>query len=234
MQETANPLQAVTEVFYKPNQVFSTLAGRDNWSWIPFIIVCTLSILPLFLYYEMVDFEWFKNYLTNTTMADVSPAEQQNFRDNLHQGSMKWGASIGVFVIILIINAIYATYFTLVSRNDEKCVQSFTDWYGFMWWVSLPGIIPSLLSLLILSMADSPQIVPTTINVASLAYLFDVPPTSNFARIAESIRLDMIWMIYLTAVGVYQWTGFSIKKAWVVAVAPFLVLYGLWFILAMI
>ncbi|MBU3022383.1 YIP1 family protein [Aestuariibacter sp. A3R04] len=234
MQETSNPFQAITEVFYKPNQVFSTLSGKDNWSWIPFFVVCTFSILPLFLYYEMVDFEWFKNYLVSTTMADVSPAEQQNFKDSLHQSAMKWGASIGVFVVILLINALYATYFTLMSRHDEKCVQGFTDWYGFMWWVSLPSIIPSLISLLVLATADTAQIVPTNINIASLAYLLDVSATSNFFRIAESIRLDMIWMIYLTAVGVYQWTGFARKKAWIVSLAPFVVLYGLWFVIAML
>ena len=58
-----NPFQAASEIFYKPTQVFEAISVKDNWSWIPFIIVTAVAILPLYLYFNLVDFEWYRGII---------------------------------------------------------------------------------------------------------------------------------------------------------------------------
>lgn len=234
MSDVNNPFQAVSETFIRPNTVFNRLATVSNWSWIPFIIVMVLGILPLYLYFQTVDFEWYTNYLAQTQLGDVSPAEKQAYKDQLAPGIITWSTLIGIAIGFLVINALMAVYLTFMTRNDEKSIQGFTDWYGMTWWVALPSVIPSLIALLLLVMADGHEIEPITLSPLSLAFIFGLTPASDFFNLAQSVRLDMIWSIYLTAVAIGQWATFNNKKSWLVASGPFIVIYGIWLVIAIV
>ena len=234
MSEVSNPFQAVNETFIRPNKVFAKLANTDNWSWVPFFIVMALALLPLYLFFQTIDFAWYSNYLADVQLGDVSPAEKQAYKDQLTLGMIKWSTLIGSFLGFLIINALVAGYLTFMTRNDEKSIQGFTDWYGMTWWTALPSIIPSLIALVLLVMADSHQIDPISLSPLWLAYIFGLEPTSAFFSLGQSIRLDMFWSYYLTAVALGQWTSFSTKKSWIVALAPGAVIYGIWLIFAIV
>ncbi len=232
MSEVSNPFQAINEIFIRPNKVFSKLATTDNWSWVPFFIVMVLGLLPLYLYFQTIEFAWYSNYLADAQLGDVSPAEKQAYQNQLTLGMIKWSTLIGMFLGFIVINAIMAGYYTFMTRHDEKSLQGFTDWYGMTWWTALPSIIPSLIALLLLVMADGHQIDPVTLSPLSLAYIFGLEPSSDFFGLCQSLRLDMAWTYYLTAVAISQWTSFSTKKAWIIALAPGVVIYGIWLIIA--
>lgn len=228
MELVSNPFQACNDIFFKPNRVFETINQKHNWSWLPFFLVAVLSVLPTYFYFNFVDFDWYREFVISTTMGDVSPAEQDQVRQFMSKGQTLTFGLISQVLVLIIINAILAIYLNLVTKSDEENLNGFTDWYGFTWWVSMPSILSSLVAILIIAMASDHQLPPNEIAVTSLSYWLGLSMDSAWFNFAMSVRLDVLWTMYLTAVGVGRWTHFSQNKCYVIGTAPFLVLWAVW------
>lgn len=228
MEKISNPFQACKDIFFKPNRVFATIAETNNWSWLPFLIVVSMAILPSHMYFNFVDFDWYTQLIIDTRYANISPAEQNIIRNNMGQGQMSTFSTFGVFFGYLIVNAIMATYLNMVTKKDEECLQGFTGWYGFTWWISMPTILSSLISLVIMLLATNPQLSPVNITPTTFAFIFDVEMTSPWFSLMQSIRIDSFWVMYLTSVGVSRWTNLSTNKSYTVAIAPYVLIWTAW------
>lgn len=234
MQPISNPLQACSDIFFKPNRVFATLVHQHNWSWIPFFLVILMATLPIYLYFNFVDFAWYKDMLVQLQMGDKSPAEQAAFGDQLHKPQMQAFSLLGIGFGLIVINAIIALYLNIMSKMDEENVHGFTDWYGFIWWTSMPIVLTGLISLLIIVLADNHQLPLENLAPTNLSYLLGLSLKSDWYNLASNIRLETFWAMYLTAVGVSQWTKLSNKQCWMIAVAPSLIIWGIWAIIKLI
>jgi hypothetical protein len=229
MQQVSNPFQAMVDIFIKPNQVFATISDTHNWSWIPFLVISVVSAIPAYLYFNFVDFSWYTELLVQTMSADLSPAEQGAIRNALpDQAQSLWTGIFGGVISIVIANAVMALYLNIVTKADEECVQGYTDWYGFTWWISVPAIVTSILSVVLLLLAQDPQVSPEIVAPTSLAFIFGVDMQSQWSTLLQSIRLESFWVMYLIAVGLSQWTQLPNKKTYIIAIAPYALIWGVW------
>ena len=100
MDQITNPIQACKQMVLKPNSVFAEIKERPNWSWIPFIFVLAASILPGLFYFSIVDFNWYIDTLTSSQYGNVSPAEQETFKQSMSLEQMRFltllGGTVGV------------------------------------------------------------------------------------------------------------------------------------------
>jgi hypothetical protein len=230
MDKPSNPLQACLDIVLTPNRVFAKLAKTDNWSWIPFLLVVISSVLPIYFYFKGIDFDWYRDLIIQSTAGDISPAEQKMMRDNMQPATIEWASLIGAVFSMIIGNVILAFYLHVVGKSDSECVQGFTDWYGFTWWVNLPVILASAFSLLRVLAMNDPQLAPISLNTMSVAFLFSVDMKSIWFGLSQAIRLDSFWTIYLIAVGLSQWTQLAKNRCYVFAMAPYAVIWGIWFV----
>jgi hypothetical protein len=229
MQQVSHPLQAMRDIFVKPNQVFATISDTHNWSWIPFICIAFMGMLPIYMYFNFVDFSWYTELMVQAMAGDLSPAEQNIFRNVMaDQAQSLWAGVFGSIFILLITHAILAFYLNIVTKADEDCVQGYTDWYGFSWWVSMPVIVSSLMGIIIVFMAQDNQLSPLSIAPTSLAFIFSVEMDSLWASLMQSIRLESIWVMYLTVVGLSQWTQLPTKKTYFIAITPYVLIWAVW------
>jgi len=228
MQEVSNPFQALNNIFLKPNGVFNALAKTNNWSWLPFFLVTGLSFVSVYMYFSFVDFDWYVEFMVAETMSDVSPAEQNAYRNAMNQTVALVGAGVMTFLGPIIVNAIFAVYLNAMTKRDESNTQGFTDWYGFIWWTQMPAILNALIALVIMLMSSNHEVLPTVLGPLSMAYLFSIDMGSAWFGILSSLRLDMIWSIYLMTVGISCWTSFDTKKSLIIAIAPMVIIYTLW------
>lgn len=234
MEQVSNPFQACNDIFFRPTAVFATIKEKHNWSWLPFFIVLVMATLPLFLYFNYVDFDWYMENVIIASMGDVSPAEQDAVRGMVSQSTSLYGGLVATAIMLPIMTTILAIYLNLTTKSDEENVQGFTDWYGFVWWVSMPTIIGSIISVALILMASDHQINPLVTVPTTLAYLLDIQIGNPWLSFLQSLRLETIWTIYLTVVGIVQWTNLSTQSALKIAVAPYLVIFGLWAIIVAI
>lgn len=235
MHQITNPFQACKDIFLKPNPVFAALREQHNWSWIPFFIVVVFGALPIYVYFNAVDFDWYRELLIQMEYSDVSPAEQNILRDNIAQSNIFSFSLVGVVLGFIIINAVFALYLNLVTKIDEENLHGYTDWYGFGWWTFLPTLVGSVISLMLILLADnSGQIPPEILSPTSLAYIFAIPMDSDWHGLAQSIRLEAFWSMYLVAVGISQWTKIPAKTAGLIAIAPSAVIWSVWLMIILV
>ncbi|MDU0355625.1 YIP1 family protein [Paraglaciecola aquimarina] len=230
MELVQNPIQAMKDVFIKPNQVFATIAQTHNWSWLPFIFISVLSTLPMYFYFNFVDFNWYRELMISTSAGDLSPAELDMMRQTMQQPQILLVSIIGVLLSTVLSNAVLAMYLNIATKSDEECVQGFTDWYGFTWWVSMPSIVTSIIAVLIVTFASDTQLSPVNLAPTSLAFILGVPMDSSWASLTQAIRIESIWVMYLIAVGLSQWTQLSLRKTYLIATCPFLLIWAVWFL----
>ncbi|MEW9798143.1 Yip1 family protein [Alteromonas sp. CYL-A6] len=234
MHQVTNPIQACNDIFLKPNGVFHAVGEKHNWSWLPFFIVTVMAVLPGYLYFSTVDITWYQDLIMSSQYADASPAERDAMRQSMTRTAMSTFAIIGTVLGVLILNAVFAGYLNVATRSDEECVQGFTDWYGFTWWVSMPMIFNSIVAIALLFLADTAEIAPTALSPLSLAYLLNIPMDSDWFGLTQTLRLDVAWSAYLMTVGVRQWTHFNAQKATTIALAPCAVILGIWLVLVIV
>ncbi|WP_340679326.1 YIP1 family protein [Paraglaciecola sp.] len=232
MEAVNNPFQACRDIILKPNRVFAKIRVTDNWSWIPFLLVTGCAILSVYSYLTAVDIEWLRDSFLALTANDLSPAETKAIRDMMGQGSvLLFSMSVGMVIKLIVFNAIMAAYLNMCSKADDECVQGFTDWFGFCWWTSLPLVAVSLMSCLLTMFAQTGQISQLVLEPTSLAYIFSVDINSAWFGFLGSLKLEYIWIIYLTTVGLNQWTSLSMPKIYRIALAPYVLIWSLWLLI---
>lgn len=229
MQQVSNPFQAMKDIITKPNQVFATISEVHNWSWIPFLFITVIGALPIYLYFNFVDFPWYTELMVQSVAGDLSPAEQNAMRNMMSdQAQSLWAGVFGSVFVAIISSAILALYLNLFTKADEECVQGYTDWFGFAWWISLPIVVASLMSIVVVLLAQDNQLSPVSMAPTSLAFIFSIEMTSQWSSLMQSIRLESIWVMYLTAVGLSQWTNFTANRNYTIAIAPYLIIWIIW------
>jgi len=216
-----NPIQAASDIFYKPMAVFNALSVRDNWSWIPFLLLLVILFIPPYLYFGLVDFQWWLDVAMMPSLAELPPSQQENMLAQYSPTQMQLTAGLTSSLLFILIYAIKAFYFSMTTRNDEKSVQGFTDWYGAMWWIAMPMLVNALISLILLTLqAPGAQVSGAILAPLSLAFILGIDMASPWFSLLVDLRIDVIWSIWLGFVCIKSWTHFSAKKAIVIAIIP--------------
>jgi hypothetical protein len=208
---------------------------KDNWSWVPFILVAVISVLPAYLYFGVVDYEWYVDLQLAIAEPDASPAELDNMRPFYGTGSSAANYALIFSPILLIVSAaIIGLYYTLITRNDEKSVHSFFDWYGAQWWLMMPTLIAAVISLALIVMVEpGAQASPALLSPTSLAFILSIEPNNAWFNFFTYVRLDSIWSIFLGGICLQQWTNFSAKKSFICAAVPTTIMLTIGFLVAL-
>jgi len=225
---SSNPLQACVDILTSPGQTFEILKDKKSWSWTPFGLVI-VSTIALFLYYfSAVDFEWMLDQMLEQMAAqnEMSNEELQATQEFMTKSSMTWSITLGGAIGIIVINAIMALYFNLVTKVSSPNELNFTAWYGFSWWISMPLVVSSLLAGLVIVFSSTGMVSLEDLSPTSLGFLVD--QSSPWYGFFGGINLFSLWSIALGAIGLSSWLGLASKKAFFIAAAPSLVIYSGW------
>lgn len=223
MQTSNNPFSASLQVLYKPNGVFSVLKEKQNWSWIPFLLVVVSSVLPIYLYYSTIDFSWFIE-----TATVNSPPEVKAMMETYTQKQFRATAIAASFISAIIGCTVVAIYLNLATKFDPDNINGFTDWYGFAWWASMPLVISNLIGTFLIIVMASPQVNANVLYPLSLAFVLNVGLDSKWLSLLQSVGLSSVWSIYLMAVGLSRWINVSASKAFAIASLPFAIIWMIW------
>ena len=217
----SNPIQAASEIFYKPFSVFNALSVRENWSWIPFILVALILFMPPYLYFGLVDFDWWLDAAILPSLEDYPPSTQKDMLAFYSPVRSQWVVGLSSSLGLILIYALKAFYFSMMTRDDEKSVQGFTDWYGAMWWMAMPMLLNALVSLVLLTLYDpGAQLSVAVIAPLSVAFALGTEMASPWFNLFIDLRIDVLWSIWLGYVCVRSWTHYGQTRALVIAAIP--------------
>ena len=140
---------------------------------------------------------------------------------------MLWTMGIGTLVGTPVLYALMAVYYLLAGKVMGAGI-GYGKWFGFAAWTSIPRLLA--LPLMALQIATSGgRLTLEDSNMVSLNYLLlHLPLSHPWASFAGSLDLTSLWTMALATIGLKAWTGRSTGACALVAVLPYVLIYGIW------
>ncbi|WP_165905078.1 YIP1 family protein [Parashewanella curva] len=235
--KSATVFGAITDIFLSPTKAFNGLKEAKGWSWTALAFILGSMIVGMSLFYGTADPQFLIDQQISALSPDLSAQERdgaiQGFE--MMQGMMQWFAIGGGAVAIIVYTAIFALYFLLISKMDPESNQSFGDWFSFNLWAQMPAIFNWIGVIILIVTAGTDQLSLTIFNFASLNQLvLGLDVHSPFYALTENIGVFAIWGIALSVIGLRSWTNFSTSKAVIFGTLPSVLIWGIWFIIALV
>jgi hypothetical protein len=228
MRIISNPLQACWHILLDPKAVFNAVKLHNNWSWIPFFLVMTFILTPVYAYYQFVDFNWYQDFYVSYMAGDVSPAERDMILAGLQSKPVFVISNLVTFFVgYVVLAAVIAIYLNIMTKADELNVNGFTDWFGFVWWTQLPLVLTGVTMLLMIALSSDNQTSMYGLQPLSLGYWLGLNEQSKWIGLADQCRIELWLTFYLMLVGLRQWTHFSIIRISLILFVPYLLLVGM-------
>jgi hypothetical protein len=227
-----NDLELTVALAKAPSLAFEELRNRPRF-WLPLLLVVFTSVGLAYWYNSIVDFEWLKETLfsKNSYIQQLPEAEQAARMSGLTRNEKLWSSVISTFIAIPLFSALQAWYFLLAAKIT-KLPQGFKHWFALSCWCSLPALLASLVSAILLLLADTTQVDRSVLNPLSLnELLFHVRRGTPWYQLLEMLSIPAFLSWALTLIGVRAWS----QRSWAFSATMFLLpsalTFGIWALL---
>ena len=219
---------SLLNIFLEPRKTLETLRAHASWWWVPMLLVLVLNILFQVWYANRVDVSWFADQTLAPQAANMTADQLRDAHARFTPTSMMVFGLIGS-VIFMVWYLIQALYFFMVAKLGGWQQQGYGSWLNFISWTSMPAVLGFIASGAYMLSTSSNQISPVDIDITSLNTLaFHVHYAAKGQALASSLRLTTLWSWGLMVIGISAWTGKTLGKAAVAALAPYVVGYAAW------
>jgi len=220
---------AMTDIIASPGKALDEIRQHTSWLWWPLLINIALAAGIFAYYYGWVDFPWLVEETIRGLPAESRAESADAVRQFMKPGQTMWMTVIGIVVMSFIIFTIQAAYFHLVNKSTSGAEIRFGQWFSFSVWVSFVGVFGSIAALIVILMADTNQLASTSLQPLTInALLVHASPGDTWHTWGSSLSLLTFWTIFLSALGIGRWTGASTVKSWVIALLPWVLIFGIW------
>lgn len=219
---------SLLNIFLEPKKTLEDLRGHASWWWLPLLVTLVLFMVIQAWYANRVDISWFAEQTLAPQAANMTADQLRDAQARFTPTSMMVFSAIGiVFVVIWFL--IQALYFMLAAKVGGWQQQGFGNWFNFICWTSLPGLVGLIASAAYMLSTSSRQISPVDMDVTSINTLIvHIPYAHSGQALAQSLRLTTIWSWVLMVIGVSAWTGKDMLKSAIAVLTPYLLCYVIW------
>lgn len=235
--KSANAISACIDIFISPSKAFNGLKEAKGWSWLAFALITIMLVASTYIFYSNADSQFILEEQVAAATVDATIGEKKMIRQSMEQGidNQIWFAMGGGIFGLIIINALLAGYYLLVSKQDPDAEYGYGAWYGFGFWAMMPMVISSLGIIALVFTATTNELSVRLFSYASInQLLLGLELGHPFYTMMESLNIFSIWGIALAAIGLKCWTNFSLNKAILFAALPSVVIYVIWTIIALL
>ena len=220
---------AMVDIIASPGKALDEVKQHTSWLWWPLLISILLAMSVFAYYYSWVDFPWLVEETIRGLPAENRAESAEAVRSFMKPGQTMWITLISIAVTSLVIYTIQALYFHLTNKMTSGAEIRFGQWFSFCVWISFVSVFGSLAALVVMLMADSNQLATTSLQPFSVnALILHAAPGTTWATWASSLSLVTFWSIFLAALGFSRWTGTSTVKSWLIALLPWVLIFGIW------
>ena len=230
-----NNLSLTALIATSPSAAFTELRDRPKFLF-PLLAIVLLSVGLQFWYFSSVDIEWLKDHLMsgNAAIQKLPEADRARVMGAMSRNTLLWSSVLGSLITIPAMFAIQALYYLLAGKvtNLQK---SFVQWFAIVCWSSLPIVLGAIVGAIMLAMHGSnAQMSPSELQPLSLNELFfhRLPSQPGYAFfLSLSVITLLTWG--LRVIGVRAWSDRSWVFSTIFALLPFMLLYGVWALIAL-
>lgn len=226
-------LNAMVDIVAAPGKALDEIKLHTSWLWWPLLITMLLASGLMTYYYSWVDFPWLVEETIRQVPAENRAESADVIRNFMTVGTSTWTTVTAIVVMSLIIYTIQATYLHLANKLTTGAEIGFGQWFSFSVWTAFVGVFGALAAFVVILMADSNQLATQELQVLSLnSLLVHASAGDRLFTWASSLTLINFWTLFLMSIGYARWTGAGIVKSTIIAVLPWVLIFGVWGLLA--
>lgn len=228
MQNEASVPQAPAMVqlgnlFVAPGQALDYADRHPRMLWLPFgVTLLADAVLGFWIAFTISLSGWRAMMLH--VIAHAHPEAAGRFA-HAGRGYLIVGTVIGI-IFLAIIELVFALYLFLADKLFSADSRSYSRWLSFTSWTWLPVVLAYLAGMIAWGVSGhGASLAPG--DVTSLnALFFHLRPGNHLYRLAQFSILQF-WVIGLVTYGLKRWCRHGTGKALGIALAPYVVVYGL-------
>lgn len=217
-----NTTQLTRSMLLQPELAFSSLRAQPRFVF-PLLLLVGLTLASIGAYFSQVDPAWLQTQL----LAPAGDKAQEGM-PALSIQMLAITSVVGALIALVGGRLLESGYYFLAGRATRMDFP-FNQWLALACWASLPLLLLPLLSVGMLLVFPSGQVLQEQLNALSLNELFfQVPQDSPWYLLLNSLSVLHPWSWWLSAVGVKTWSGRSWAFSLTFTLAPWLLVYGVW------
>ena len=234
MSESNGNLSILTNLFTAPQAAFEGII-RESPILLPMLTIIAINAILVVFLYTNIDYPWFVDHMVELQAGDLSKAEQNQVRQGMEMMSPRVMGGVGAFSVAAVLCVIFcleALYFLIVSNIAGDGFR-FKQWLALVSWTAMPSLLGSLAAFVNILSSSNGQIAPESLNPLSLNELFfNLQATQGIGAILASVDITLFWTLALMVMGYAKWTQRSLIKSSLIVLTPFVVIFGIRFLLA--
>lgn len=220
---------AMTDIVASPGKALDEIKDHTSWLWWPLLITMVLASGLMVYYYSWVDFPWLVEETIRQTPVETRAESADAIRNFMDPGRQTWMTVAAIVLMTLVIYLVQSTYLHLVNKLITGAEIRFGQWFSFSVWTAFVGVFGVLAAFATILMADSNQLSNQELQVLSLNNLFiHAEAGEPWFNWASSLTLIHFWTLFLMSIGFARWTGAAMVKSTVIAVLPWVLIFGIW------
>jgi len=220
---------AMVDIVAAPGKALDEIKLHTSWLWWPLLITLLLASGMMVYYYSWVDFPWLVEETIRQIPAENRAESADAIRTFMSPGTSTWTTVAAIVIMTFIIYAIQATYLHLANKLITGAEIGFGQWFSFAVWTSFVGVFGVLAAFATIFMAGSNQLATQDLQVLSLnSLLVHAQAGDPLFTWASSLTLINFWTLFLMSIGYARWTGAPIVKSTIIAILPWVLIFGVW------
>ena len=221
-------LALTINILTAPGDAFSALQ-KNPVKLFPLAIICLSTMLVMFWYFNIVDYDWYiDDAIAGTSALDEQQQEAaREAMGAISQNTMMYLGTFGGVVGLVLVHVFQAGYLSLASAlNGDR--YKFTHWFSLVCWTNLPYLLAVVGMAVNIAISPNGQLSAYDLNPPSLANLGMQTTNGSVQTLLNSLNLTMIWSVALIVAAYKQWLNSSMTKALSVVLAPYVLIFGAW------
>ena len=220
---------AMVDIVASPGKALDEVKLHTSWLWWPLLITMLLASGMMVYYFSWVDFPW----LVEETIRQVPPENRAESADAIRSfmkpGTSTWTTVAAIVIFTFVIYLLQSVYLHLANKLITGAEIGFGQWFSFSVWTAFVGIFGVFAALMVIFMNDTNQLSQQSLQVLSLnSLLIHAAPGDPWFTWGSSLTLLHFWTLFLMSIGFARWTGASMVKSTIIAVLPWVLIFGIW------
>ena len=222
-------LNAMVDIVAAPGKALEAIKSNTSWLWWPLLISIAMASAAFAYYFSWVDFPWLVDETIRNTPVDRRAESADAIRNFMQPGKSTMFTVLAIVVMTFVIYTIQSVYLHLANELTAGAEIGFGQWFSFSVWTAFVGVFAALAMFMTIFMADSNQLAQTDLQPLSInSLLIHANPDEPWFTWASSLSLINFWMLFLMSIGFAQWTNTPIVKSTIIAVLPWVAIFGIW------
>ena len=226
---------SLINIFLEPRKTFGDVRSHAGWAWYPLLVTIIVTVLSFAWYYGSADWSVIQQQTMDYLAGrNYSHDQLEQIRNGLTRSGILIQTCIFITIFLVLIYLVQALYLFLVSKIAGYEVQGYGSWFNFTAWAYLPAVI-GYLAMDVTFIISGRQSTLASVDVTSLnTLIFKLPMDNDWFGLVNSLHLTSFWSFALLTIGFSQWTRQNLAKSAGIALAPYILIYGIWILIKLI